>query len=78
MDSGTVGVHEILATWLWRLLPTVGDNSLLLLAGDRHQRHRQLLMPLFHGERMKAYGELICRLTEGPRCDRLSFPFAGA
>lgn len=48
----------------WILRPTVGDNSLLLLDGDRHQRHRQLLMPPFHGERMKAYGELICRLTE--------------
>lgn len=46
------------------LRPTVGDNSLLLLDGDRHQRHRQLLMPPFHGERMKAYGELICQLTE--------------
>lgn len=46
------------------LRPTVGDNSLLLLDGDRHQRHRQLLMPPFHGERMKAYGELICRLTD--------------
>lgn len=48
----------------WILRPTVGDNSLLLLDGDRHQRHRQLLMPPFHGERMKAYGELICQLTE--------------
>jgi unspecific monooxygenase len=48
----------------WVLRRTVGDNSLLLLDGDRHQRHRQLLMPPFHGERMKAYGELICRLTE--------------
>jgi cytochrome P450 len=46
------------------LRPTLGDNSLLLLDGDRHQRHRQLLMPPFHGERMKAYGELVCRLTE--------------
>lgn len=48
----------------WILRRTMGDNSLLLLDGDRHQRHRQLLMPPFHGERMKAYGELICRLTE--------------
>ncbi|GGA15671.1 cytochrome P450 [Okeania sp. KiyG1] len=46
------------------LAPLVGDNSLLLLDGDRHQRHRQLLMPPFHGERMQAYGELICAIAE--------------
>jgi cytochrome P450 family 110 len=46
------------------LLPTLGENSLLLLDGDRHQRRRQLLMPPFHGERMRAYGQLICQITE--------------
>ena len=46
------------------LAPLVGDNSLLLLDGDRHQRQRQLLMPPFHGERMQAYGDLICAITE--------------
>ncbi|NEN89176.1 MAG: cytochrome P450 [Okeania sp. SIO3H1] len=46
------------------LAPLVGDNSLLLLDGDRHQRHRQLLMPPFHGERMQAYGKLICAIAE--------------
>ncbi|MBW4551708.1 MAG: cytochrome P450 [Aphanocapsa sp. GSE-SYN-MK-11-07L] len=46
------------------LLPTLGENSLLLLDGDRHQRQRQLLMPPFHGERMRAYGQLICQITE--------------
>jgi unspecific monooxygenase len=43
---------------------TLGDNSLLLLDGERHKRHRQLLMPPFHGERMRAYAELIVKLTE--------------
>jgi cytochrome P450 len=46
------------------LLPIVGNNSLLLLEGERHRRQRQLLMPPFHGERMRAYGELIRHLTE--------------
>ncbi|TVQ57408.1 MAG: cytochrome P450, partial [Spirulina sp. DLM2.Bin59] len=46
------------------LRPTLGDNSLLLLDGDRHKRQRQLLMPAFHGERMRTYGELIAQLTE--------------
>lgn len=43
---------------------TLGDSSILLLDGDRHQRQRQLLMPPFHGERMKAYGELIKQITQ--------------
>lgn len=45
------------------LQPLVGDHSLLLLDGDRHQRQRQLLMPPFHGERMRAYGDLMCAIT---------------
>ncbi len=45
------------------LLRMLGDNSLLLLDGDRHKQHRQWLMPPFHGERMRAYGELIQQLT---------------
>ena len=45
------------------LQPLVGDNSLLLIEGDRHKKRRKLLLPPFHGERMQAYGELICNLT---------------
>lgn len=41
------------------LEPIVGSNSLLLLSGERHKRERRLLMPPFHGERMRAYGELM-------------------
>jgi cytochrome P450 family 110 len=46
------------------LAPLIGDASVIMLDGDRHKRRRQLLMPPFHGERMRAYGELICHLTE--------------
>ncbi|NEP04337.1 MAG: cytochrome P450 [Okeania sp. SIO2G4] len=46
------------------LLPLLGDSSLALLDGTLHQRQRQLLMPPFHGERMQAYGELICAIAE--------------
>lgn len=42
----------------------LGDNSLIVLNGDRHQRQRQLLTPPFHGERMRAYGETICEITQ--------------
>ncbi|MGB3202927.1 MAG: cytochrome P450, partial [Nodosilinea sp.] len=38
----------------------LGDQSLLLLDGERHRRHRRLLMPPFHGDRMRAYGDVIC------------------
>jgi unspecific monooxygenase len=44
--------------------PIVGANSILLQDGARHQRQRRLLMPPFHGERMRNYGQLICEITE--------------
>ncbi|WAS93183.1 cytochrome P450 [Nannocystis punicea] len=40
--------------------PVLGDASLLLLSGERHRKERKLLMPAFHGERVRAYGETIC------------------
>jgi cytochrome P450 len=43
--------------------PLVGENSLLVLTGTSHQRQRQLLMPPFHGERMRTYGQTICNIT---------------
>ncbi|WP_079681572.1 cytochrome P450 [Planktothrix sp. PCC 11201] len=45
------------------LEPLTGDNSMFLLEGDRHKRERKLLMPSFHGERMRDYGELITNIT---------------
>lgn len=45
-------------------LPLLGQNSLFALGGDRHKRQRKLLMPPFHGERMRVYGELIHDITE--------------
>ena len=41
------------------LLPVVGPQSLLLLDEDAHMEHRKLLLPPFHGQRMKQYGELM-------------------
>lgn len=43
--------------------PLTGDRSVIMLDGERHQRQRQLLMPPLHGDRMRAYGELICEIT---------------
>ncbi len=45
------------------LKPLVGEYSIFLLEGDRHKKRRKLLLPPFHGERMQAYGQLICDLT---------------
>ncbi|MGL5081025.1 MAG: cytochrome P450 [Microcoleaceae cyanobacterium] len=44
--------------------PLLGENSLILLSGKQHRRQRQLMLPPFHGERMKAYGELICQIAQ--------------
>ena len=42
----------------------LGDNSLVLLDGIEHKRHRKLLMPPFHGERMKSYGQTMVEVTK--------------
>jgi unspecific monooxygenase len=46
------------------LQPLIGDYSVIMIEGDRHRKRRQLVMPPFHGERLRAYGELIFNLTE--------------
>lgn len=46
------------------LQPLLGDYSIVMLEGDRHRKRRQLVMPSFHGDRMRAYGQLIRDLTE--------------
>lgn len=44
--------------------PLLGDNSLVLLDGNRHRQQRKLLLPPFHGERMYSYSQLIGEITE--------------
>jgi cytochrome P450 len=39
--------------------PIVGERSVLLLDGAEHLRHRRLLLPTFHGQRMQAYGDVM-------------------
>src|SRR6476469_1074145 len=46
------------------LRPLVGDHSLLVLEGDRHRRDRKLLLPPFHGDRMRSYGQAIMDLAD--------------
>ena len=42
----------------------VSSNSILLLDGARHKRERKLLMPPFHGERMRLYGDMMCEIVD--------------
>src|SRR3954468_12611373 len=41
------------------LAASLGTKSLLLLDGDEHLHERKMMLPPFHGERMRAYGDLI-------------------
>jgi len=43
--------------------PVVGPNSVLVLTGPEHLRQRKLLLPPFHGERMREYESTIVRAS---------------
>jgi cytochrome P450 len=45
------------------LEPALGPNSVLTLDDAPHMRQRKLLLPPFHGERVRRYGELIVEVT---------------
>jgi len=46
------------------LKPILGARSVLLLDGPEHLRQRRLLLPPFHGERMRAYAETMREVAE--------------
>jgi cytochrome P450 family 135 len=41
------------------LEPIMGPRSLLLLEGREHLAHRRLMLPPFHGERLRSYEEVV-------------------
>ena len=45
------------------LRPLLGPQSLLLQEGAEHMRRRKLMLPPFHGDRMRAYEQLIADVT---------------
>jgi cytochrome P450 len=45
------------------LEPALGPNSVLTLDDAPHMQQRKLLLPPFHGERVRGYGELIRETT---------------
>lgn len=47
------------------LKPLLGQRSILVLDGPEHRRARRIMMPPFHGDRMKAYGSVIGGIVAG-------------
>ena len=46
------------------LKPILGERSLLLLEGADHLAHRKLMLPAFHGERMRSYEPLVEEIVD--------------
>jgi cytochrome P450 family 110 len=46
-----------------QLEPLLGAESLIGLSDNHHRRARRLLLPPFHGERMRSYGQLIAEIA---------------
>jgi cytochrome P450 family 135 len=46
------------------LEPVLGARSLLLLEGADHLAHRKLMLPAFHGERMRSYEPLVEEIVD--------------
>jgi len=51
--------------------PVMGPSSVIVLTGPEHMRQRKLLLPPFHGERMREYEQTI---VEATRADIASWP----
>ena len=51
--------------------PVMGPSSVIVLTGAEHMRQRKLLLPPFHGERMREYEQTIVDAT---RKDMASWP----
>jgi cytochrome P450 len=45
------------------LLPVLGEHSVLLLDEPQHMKERKLMLPPFHGKRMKAYGDVMAEVA---------------
>ena len=63
------------------LRSALGPGSLLLLDGLEHLRERRLMLPPFHGDRMRAYGDAMrdAALAELARWRHgVGFPIHGA
>jgi cytochrome P450 family 110 len=57
--------------------PIIGTGSMLILFGERHRRERRMMTPIFHGDRMKAYGSsmqtiALQRMEQHARQEKIS------
>ncbi len=57
--SGAPGVFRAGEANATVLEPVLGPSSVLTLDGQPHMRARKLLLPPFHGDRIRVYGELM-------------------
>lgn len=58
------------------ITPVLGAGSMILMSGDTHKRERKLVMPMFHGERMRAYGNTMQEVAlESVRANEGGTPF---
>ena len=57
--------------------PLLGSRSILLQEGTEHLQRRRLMLPPFHGQRMRAYEDLVAEIAEDEldRCP-VGQPFA--
>ena len=71
--SSPQGIEEILSVDAKRfdagrtnelVASLLGEKSLILLDGKEHRRQRKLMMPPFHGEKVKSYATTICQITD--------------
>jgi len=46
------------------LMPVMGPSSVLLLEGSEHLERRKVMLPPFHGERMRSYESIVREATE--------------
>ena len=55
--------HLLNAGRKFLLEPVLGSRSVLLQVGDEHLRRRRLMLPPFHGERMRSYARVVEETT---------------
>ena len=60
----TAGPDELTGGGSAVLEPFAGPSSILVLDGAAHLRQRRLMLPAFHGERMRAYRPLVAEIAE--------------
>ncbi len=46
------------------LTPVVGPHSVLVIEGADHLAHRKLMLPSFHGERMRSYEPIVSEIID--------------